>query len=183
MELFSVDFCTSHKDSLSSMMSSRALNTEGFRVTVSYSNSNSKRSTRAALNSNTATTSAVELIPLSGDFYLPKNYSRIHSPNYHNSGNPLEVTLLIQELDIVEVNYIDYTMTLKLVLGVRWEEKRVIHRGSSDRNALIPLDLILTRKLWSPDLDVYQLKTMIEYECLKKDLAGKKEYINSLVEL
>ena len=44
--------------------------------------------------------------------------------------------MLIQELDIVEVNDVDYTMTLKLVLGVRWKEKRIIYRGNSDKNTI-----------------------------------------------
>ena len=183
LQLFAFDFCSSHKGSLFPMMFSRELNTEGLRVSSSNSKPNSKRSRRETSNSKKTTTPTVELLRLSGDFYLPRNYTRIRSPNYYNSGNPLEVTLLIQELDIVEVNDVDYTMTLKLVLGVRWEERRIIHRGSSERNAVIPLDLILTKKLWSPDLDVYQLKDMIEYECLKKDLAGKNQCSHISAEL
>ena len=65
-------------------------------------------------------------------------------------------------------------MTLKMFLGVRWEDTRIIHRGNSDRNTQIPLDLILTKKLWSPDLDIYYLKEVIDFEVLKKDLAGRK---------
>ena len=113
-----------------------------------------------------------DLKRLSGDFYLPKNYTRIHAPNHEHSVAPLEVTLEIHDLDITDVNDIDYTMTLKMFLGVRWEDKRIIHQGSSDKNRQIPLDLILTKMLWSPDIDIYNLKVVEDFEVLKKTLAG-----------
>ena len=117
---------------------------------------------------------------MSGDFYLPANYTRIHSPNHDDFDKPLEVILEMHDLDIIEVNDIDYTMTLKTFLGVRWEDKRIVHRGKSDKNAQIPLDLILTKRLWSPDIDIYYLKEVIDFEVMKKDLAGK---LNSFIQL
>lgn len=139
---------------------------------ASYPTSEKIRLPREASSSNLQNE---ELTRLSGDFYLPKNYTRIHAPNHEYSGAPLEVTLEIHDLDITDVNDIDYTMTLKMFLGVRWEDERIIHRGSSDKDTQIPLDLILTKMLWSPDIDIYNLKEVEDFEVMKKTLAGKLE--------
>ena len=175
-----VHFCTVKKRNLSQTVFSTKFKIDAIKEPVSNQISNHDRMARAASNQNKQDDLKKDLIHLSGDFYLPKNYTRIHSPNHDDFDKPLEVILEIHDLDIIEVNDIDYTMTLKTFLGVRWEDKRIVHRGRSDKNTQIPLDLILTKMLWSPDIDIYYLKEVIDFEVMKKDLAGIK---NSFIHL
>ena len=173
-----IHFCAVQKRNLSPTVFPTKFKIAARKESVSNEISNHDRITRAASNQNKQNGIKEDLIRLSGDFYLPANYTRIHSPNHDDFDKPLEVILEIHDLDIIEVNDIDYTMTLKTFLGVRWEDKRIVHWGKSDKNAQIPLDLILTKRLWSPDIDIYYLKEVIDFEVLKKDLAGK---INSFI--
>ena len=174
IDSFALHFCSMHKISSSPMIFSRELNSNSISGPSLNPASSIKRLARDTSNSNEQKDSTDDLVNLSGDFYLPRNYTKIHSPNHEQSGSPLEVTFEIHDLDIIEVNDIDYTMTVKMFLGVRWEDSRIIHRGNSDGDTQIPLDLILTKKLWTPDLDIYYLKEVEDFEVLKKDLAGKK---------
>ena len=175
-----IHFCAVQNRNLSPTVSPTKFKNDAIKELVSNEISNHDRITRATSHQNKQNGIKEDLIRLSGDFYLPANYTRIHSPNHDDFDKPLEVILEMHDLDIIEVNDIDYTMTLKTFLGVRWEDKRIVHRGKSDKNAQIPLDLILTKRLWSPDIDIYYLKEVIDFEVMKKDLAGK---LNSFIQL
>jgi len=73
-------------------------------------------------------------------------------------------------------------------MEISWEDPRIIKIGSSSNRKIlpgerIPLDLRLTKLLWSPDLDIYGLKKAINFEVLRKDVAGtmKKYFVSQII--
>ena len=105
--------------------------------------------------------------------YLPKNYSHILAPNNEFDGNPLEVGLEINDLDVIEVNDVRFTVKIKLHLGIHWDESRIIQLDTYPQGHKTPLDLKLLDILWTPDLDVYSLQGIKEFKVMGKSLAGK----------
>ena len=83
----------------------------------------------------------------------------------------MEVTLEFSDLDILEVDEIKHTLTMKMHLGVHWAEPRLICPENSGELNTIPLDLEFLDHLWLPDLDIYNIKRIEEFTVLKK-LAG-----------
>ena len=77
-------------------------------------------------------------------------------------------------MDILEVDDIKFTVTMQMHLGIHWGETRIIQMGSSNhQDEKTPLDLTLLDILWTPDLDVYNLKKLTGFEIIRRDLAGK----------
>lgn len=114
-----------------------------------------------------------EYVKLSGRHYLPKNYSRILAPNNEPNDNPLEIILEIDDLDIIEVDDIKFTVTMGMHLGLHWEDSRIIQIGTNNQDEETPLDLKLLKLLWLPDLDLYNLKQLTGFKVIGKSLAGK----------
>jgi hypothetical protein len=112
---------------------------------------------------------------LGGSYYLPKNYSRTVAPIDHIPGDPIEVTLKINHLDILEVDDIKFTIKLQMFLGILWNDSRVFKNDTTieDKGKGTNLDLKYLDILWVPDLDIYNLSKIENFKVIR-NLAGKK---------
>ena len=90
-----------------------------------------------------------------------------------DSNKTVEVNLEFNNLEILAVNDIDFTVTLRVNLGIHWNEPRIIafDSGSDTTDVKTPLDLNFLHHLWLPDLEILYLKQIKDYSILKK-LAG-----------
>ena len=112
-----------------------------------------------------------ELIKLGGAYYLPKNYSRTLAPISQDHNDPLEVTLEISNVDILEVDDIRFTIKLQMHLGFRWHDYRMICKDDENDHDEEPLDLGKLDTLWIPDLDIYNLSKIESFKIVRS-LAG-----------
>ena len=113
---------------------------------------------------------------MGGPYYLPKNYSRIVTPDADSNHDeePILVTLKTNHLDVLEVNDLKYTIKLQMYLGLEWNDARIIRitdeeHKTADRTAL---DLNQLEILWVPDLDIYNL-SKIEHFKVIRNMQGK----------
>ena len=113
-----------------------------------------------------------DFIQLSGDYYLPKNYSYILPPN--EQGKPIFVDMEINDFDVIEVNDHDFTVTSKMHIGIHWKDDRIFQIGSNRPRYKEHLDLKSLNYLWTPDFDIYNLKNLAIFEVMGKELAGNK---------
>ena len=109
---------------------------------------------------------------LGENLYLPKNYSRMAAPKNNESNEPIEVTLRITHLDILEVDDIKFTIKLQMYLGIEWEEPRIVELESKSKKTDVPLDIEQLDNLWIPDLDIYNLSKIESFKVVR-NLAGK----------
>ena len=109
---------------------------------------------------------------LGENLYLPGNYSRMTAPKNNESNDPIEVTLRITHLDILEVNDIKFTIKLQMYLGIEWEEPRIMQMESKEKKKDVPLDIEQLDNLWIPDLDIYNLSKIENFKVVR-NLAGK----------
>ena len=114
-------------------------------------------------------------ILLSEEYYLPKNYSYILPPNDHDQ--PTLVDMEINDFDVIEVNDHDFTVTSKMHLGIHWKDKRIVYTGLNRPDHKHHLDVKSSDYLWTPDLDIYNLKKLAIFEVKGKELAGNKENV------
>ena len=112
-----------------------------------------------------------ELIELGENIYLPKNYSYMVAPKNESSSDPIEVTLRINHLDILEIDDIKYTIKLQMYLGIEWEESRILRIDTKEEKKDISLDMKQLDKLWIPDLDIYNLSKIENFKVVR-NLAG-----------
>ena len=84
------------------------------------------------------------------------------------------IKLEFNDLEVLQVNDKDFTITIKTYLGVHWNEPRIISLGPQ-KDVETPLDLSFMDHVWLPDLEILHLKEIKEYKVLKK-LAGKYEF-------
>ena len=116
-----------------------------------------------------------EYCKLGGSYYLPKNYSRTVAPMDHMVGNPIEVTLKINHLDVIDVDDTKFTIKLQMYLGTLWDEPRILENNTSivHKEKGTNLDLKYLEILWVPDLDIYNLSKIENFRVIR-NLAGKK---------
>jgi hypothetical protein len=113
-------------------------------------------------------------IQLSGEYYLPKNYSYILPPNDGYEGKPILVDMEINNFDVIEVNDHDFTVTSKMHIGLHWKDERIFHTGLNGTHSQKHLDLKSLDYLWTPDFDIYSLKKLEIFEVMGKELAGNE---------
>ena len=112
-----------------------------------------------------------DLYKLGEDIYLPKNYSNMAAPKNQTSDDPIEVTLRINHLDILEIDDIKNTIKLQMYLGMEWEEPRIIRTDKEEEGKDISLDMKQLDFLWVPDLDIYNLSKIENFKVVR-NLAG-----------
>ena len=116
-------------------------------------------------------------VQLSGEYYLPHNYSYVLPPNDEYQGKPIFVEMEINDFDVIEVNDHDFTVTSKMHIGIHWKDERIFHTGLNRTHYKNHLDLKSLEYLWTPDFDIYNLKKLEIFEVMGKELAGNKENI------
>ena len=112
-------------------------------------------------------------------YCLPKNYDKNEFPTDESTIQPIEIKLEFNDLEVLHVNDKDFAVTLKMYLGVHWNEPRVISLDS-EKDVETPLDLSFLEHVWLPDLEILHLKEIKGYKVLKS-LAGKLLSIHSFV--
>ena len=116
------------------------------------------------------------------EYFLERGYNRIIPPNegpQHDPDNPIEITLEIGDLDILEVNDLKFSVTMQMYLGIHWADPRIVVSGVTNTTRKTPLDLKVLEYLWTPDLDIYHIKQITGFKALR-NLAGR-EFILLLV--
>ena len=103
-------------------------------------------------------------------YCLSKDYDKAQFPRDEETKEQVEIKLEFNDLEVLHVNDRDFTVTLKMYLGVHWNEPRVISIGSQ-KDVETPLDLSFLDYVWLPDLEILHLKEIRGYKVLK-DLAG-----------
>ena len=114
-------------------------------------------------------------IQLAEEYYIPKNYSYILPPN--DDGVPTLVDMAILDFDVIEINDHDFTVTSKMNIGIHWKDKRIFQTGLNNHHHKEHLDLKSSDYIWTPDLDIYNLKNLEIFEVMGKELAGNNENI------
>ena len=109
------------------------------------------------------------MLSYTSKYCLPKNYDPGEVPRDELTNEALTVKLEFNNLDILVVNDIDFTVTFRVNMGAHWNEPRIIAPNSTID--MTPLDLKLLDHLWLPDLEILHLKQIQEFRILKK-LAG-----------
>lgn len=94
------------------------------------------------------------------------------APKNESSSDPIEVTLRINHLDILEIDDITYTIKLQMYLGIEWEEPRILRIESEEEKRDVSLDMKQLDRLWIPDLDIYNLSKIENFKVVR-NLAGK----------
>ena len=109
---------------------------------------------------------------------IPEGYSSSSMPRqYRNSAIvsdsvAMRITLEFTDVEILEVSDMKHTITIKMHLGVHWNEPRLVSLDNSHAlDDKYPIDVRILDYLWLPDLDIWNIKDIQEYKVLKK-LAG-----------
>lgn len=103
-------------------------------------------------------------------YCLSKDYDKVEFPRDEATKEQVEIKLEFNDLEVLHVNDRDFTVTLKMYLGVHWNEPRVISLDSQ-KDVETPLDLSFLDHVWLPDLEILHLKEIRRYKILK-NLAG-----------
>ena len=101
------------------------------------------------------------------NFCLSKDYDKNVFPRDNSTAKPIDIKLEFNDLEVLHVNDKDFTVTLKMYLGVHWDEPRMISLDA-EKNEKTPVDLKFLEHVWSPDLEILHWKEM-------KGLKGTKE--------
>ena len=112
---------------------------------------------------------------------MPKIYDKNEFPRTRLTREQVEIKLEFNDLEVLHVNDKDFTVTLKMYLGVHWNEPRIISLDSKN-DVEVPLDLSFLDHVWLPDLDILHLKEIRGYKVLK-NLAGMEDTIRDLIKL
>ena len=94
-------------------------------------------------------------------------------PRYADGSNndAMKIKLEFTDVEILEVNDITHTITIKMHLGVHWVEPRLVSLDTFASDNQNSIDIRILEYMWLPDLDIYNIKEIDEFKVLKK-LAG-----------
>ena len=113
---------------------------------------------------------------LSGNYYIPKSYARTELPK-NVKEQPVAISVDIAGGAITEVNDVQFTLSMRMYIGFHWEDSRITKLPPSSKDEKTFLDLQFSKVLWTPHIDIYNLREMISFNALKKDLAGDEVYL------
>ena len=84
----------------------------------------------------------------------------------------MKIMLEFTDVEILEVSDMKHTITIKMHLGVHWDEPRLKSLDTSLKlEDKYSIDIRILDYLWLPDLDIWNIKDIQEFKVLKK-LAG-----------
>ena len=105
---------------------------------------------------------------------MPRQYGQcqVQCQENHSSAVPMKIMLEFTDVEILEVSDMKHTITIKMHLGVHWDEPRLKSLDTSLKlEDKYSIDIRILDYLWLPDLDIWNIKDIQEFKVLKK-LAG-----------
>ena len=91
---------------------------------------------------------------------------------YNKNAPPIEIVVEFTDVEVLEVNDIQQTVTIKMHLGVHWNDPRLVSLENSTSDQLISIDIGMVNHLWIPDLEIWNLQDIRHFRVTKM-LAGK----------
>ena len=92
-------------------------------------------------------------------------------PTYIKNVSPIEIVVEFTDVEVLEVNDIQQTVTIKMHLGVHWNDPRLVSLENSTSDQLISIDIGMVNHLWIPDLEIWNLQDIRHFRVTKM-LAG-----------
>ena len=89
---------------------------------------------------------------------------------------PVAVSVDIALGAITEVDDAQFTLSMRTHIGFHWEDSRIVKLPFSSKDEKTFLDLEFSKVLWTPHIDIYNLREMLSFNALRKDLAGDEVY-------
>ena len=95
---------------------------------------------------------------------------------YSKKNIPMKIVIEFTDVEVLEVDDIKQTVTIKMHLGVHWNDPRLesIDKGSIENQKLISIDIRMLDHLWIPDIEIWNLKDIRHFRVTKM-LAGVVE--------
>ena len=90
---------------------------------------------------------------------------------YDKNATPIEIVVEFTDVEVLEVNDIKQTVTIKMHLGVHWNDPRLVSLENSTSDQLISIDVRMVNYLWIPDLEIWNLQDIRHFRVTKM-LAG-----------
>ena len=92
---------------------------------------------------------------------------------YNKNARPIQIVVEFTDAEVLEVNDIKQTVTIKMHLGVHWNDPRLVSLENSTSDQLISIDVRMVNHLWIPDLEIWNLQDIRHFRVTKM-LAGTK---------
>jgi hypothetical protein len=90
------------------------------------------------------------------NYCLPNDYNKLAVP-FKESGQ-MEISINFEILQILEIDDIQFTVSMLMYLGVTWEDHRISGPTPEDSNLMVPINIKFADDLWLPDIYIYDLK-------------------------
>ena len=103
-----------------------------------------------------------------GNVCIPSSYNQWEKPLV-SEGSVIEIGVDIEILQIIEIDDLDFSITLVMYLNLYWNEPRILNNQTD--GIFRPVDLSLLKDLWVPDIYIYNLKS-ISKQSIFTDFAG-----------
>ena len=103
-----------------------------------------------------------------GNVCIPSSYNQWEKPLV-SEGGVIEIGVDIEILQIIEIDDLDFSITLVMYLNLYWNEPRILNNQTD--GIFRPVDLSLLKDLWVPDIYIYNLKS-ISKQSIFTDFAG-----------
>ena len=83
-------------------------------------------------------------------------------PRYADESNydAMKIKLEFTDVEILEVNDIAHTITIKMHLGVHWVEPRLVSLDTFTSDNQNSIDIRILEYMWLPDLDIYNINSL-----------------------
>ena len=91
--------------------------------------------------------------------------------SYNENGTPIEIVVEFTDVEVLEVNDITQTVTIKMHLGVHWNDPRLVALENGTSDQLTSIDVTMVNHLWIPDLEIWNLQDIRHFRVTKM-LAG-----------
>ena len=89
----------------------------------------------------------------------------------NKNARPIQIVVEFTDVEVLEVNDIQQTVTIKMHLGVHWNDPRLVSLENSTSDQLISIDIGMVNHLWIPDLEIWNLQDIRHFRVTKM-LAG-----------
>ena len=92
-------------------------------------------------------------------------------PQHEKNSTVMKIIVEFTDVEVLEVNDIMQTVTMKMHLGVHWNEPRLQSLENVTLEKQLSIDIGMINHLWIPDLEIWNLKDIRHFRVTKL-LAG-----------